>query len=204
MASRLLQREITKERPVRGRGPLLDKRPFHFQPVKGDTGITVRIEFLDRMRHRRDHRTGQTHAIELHHRSLFEERVHLKHLGRLGRRFELPDRQYALVVRFAQSGRVDFDRFAALAGKNAIIYRSRITPRRIQHQVRIVARLLVPFPVDVIRLPKHGPRLQAHLVVTPGRCFELFKPVIERRVGASKNRGRGFLLRILNFLASLF
>ena len=194
MASRLLQGEIAKEGPVRGWRPLLDKRPFYLQPMESNPGITVRIKFLNGMRHRWNHRAGQAHAIELHHGALLEEGVQFEHLGRLRRRFELPDRQHALVVGLIEGGRVDFDRFAAFAGKNAIIHRGRITPRRIKHQVRIVARLLVPFPVDVIRLPKHGPRLQAHLVVTTGRCFELFKPVIERRVGAAKNGGRGFLL----------
>ncbi len=79
--------------------------------------------------------------------------------------------------------------------KDAIIHRSRITPRRIEHQVRIVTRFLFPLPIDVVGFAKDRARLQAKLVITTDRRFEFFKPVVKRGVGSAKNGG-GRLLTV--------
>ena len=96
----LFEWDVTKEHLIRRGWPLLNKRSFHFQPMEGDSGVALRLNLQNRMRHRRNHRAGQTHAIELHHRPLLKEGFQFEHRRRIRGRFKHPDWQLTLDVWF--------------------------------------------------------------------------------------------------------
>ena len=190
MTPRLFCRDVTKQCFIGCRRPFLNKRPFDLQPMKSNSGVALWLNFLNRMRHCRNHWAGQPHAIELYHCPLLEKGFHFKHLGRIRWCFEHSNWQHALVVRLREGRRIDFDWFTTLARKNAIVHGCRVSPRRIKHQCWIMPRFLFPLPLNVISLAEYGSRFQANLIVTTDWCFELFKTVIKGRVRSAKNGGR--------------
>ena len=195
MTTCLLKRNITKQRSV-GRGrPILNNGSFDLEPMEGDSGVSA-ISLPDGMRHCRHHRAGQSHAIEFYHRSFLQKGRKFKNPRGFGGGFEYPDRKHALGIGFRQGGRIDFDWFTAVSRKNAIIHRSWITPRCIEYQVRIVAWLFFPLPIDVICLAKHGSCLQANLVVSADRSFKFVKTVVKRSISSAKNSGGCLFLRL--------